>query len=368
MKKLPVFVLLLLIVTSAFSQRAGKKEKEDKKISFAGIPIVNYNRSIEFIFGGIGTVFYPINKQDTISPSSSTMVVGMYATNKTSMLLGVQQLYLKQDIWRSTLAVGSGNIFFQYFQGLPTLPPPAGINDGDEGIWIDFNTEMKFFYFDVKRKVIGDLYAGVLFLGNRTITTFDIDVPGLPPTEADLFSLGYNLSYDTRDNVNFPTKGIFAQFENSFIREAFGATQDFNKYKVVFNHFLDLRKNSKSILVSRFYADVASGDVPFQGQNVIGRDDLRGYAQGEFRGNQVYALQAELRQNVHKRFGVIGFLGFGLAVEKIADIGSAPFLPSAGGGIRYQMIPKEGINIGFDAGVGRNDWSLTFRIGETFGR
>jgi len=43
-------------------------------------------------------------------------------------------------------------------------------------------------------------------------------------------------------------------------------------------------------------------------------------------------------------------------------------LPSVGFGVRYLMIGKEKINIGVDVGFGRDDWSLAFRIGETFGR
>jgi hypothetical protein len=32
------------------------------------------------------------------------------------------------------------------------------------------------------------------------------------------------------------------------------------------------------------------------------------------------------------------------------------------------MLPSEKVNIGIDAGVGKGDYSLTFRIGESFGR
>ena len=41
-------------------------------------------------------------------------------------------------------------------------------------------------------------------------------------------------------------------------------------------------------------------------------------------------------------------------------------LPAAGAGIRFNVFPKNHFNIGMDIGVGREDWSLEFRIGEAF--
>jgi hypothetical protein len=68
------------------------------------------------------------------------------------------------------------------------------------------------------------------------------------------------------------------------------------------------------------------------------------------------------------KFGMVGFLGVASAVEKLGDVFNTQLLPGVGAGIRYKMIPSMKINIGFDAAIGRDDYSLTFRIGETFGR
>jgi len=180
--------------------------------------------------------------------------------------------------------------------------------------------------------------------------------------------LGFNLLFDNRDNVNFPVEGYFIQFANNYIRKGLGSSNNYESYEVSATNFWDIKDNNKSILVSRIYADIAAGDVPFQGENVVGGDDLRGYSQGKYRGNQVYAVQAELRQNIYKKFGMVGFIGFGTAVDKMTNIPDSEFLPSAGVGVRYLMVAKEKMNVGIDVGVGKDDWSLTFRIGETFGR
>ena len=50
------------------------------------------------------------------------------------------------------------------------------------------------------------------------------------------------------------------------------------------------------------------GDVPFQGQNVVGQDDIRGYSSGKYRDNQAYVIQAEYRWRFYKKFEWWGFL------------------------------------------------------------
>ena len=65
---------------------------------------------------------------------------------------------------------------------------------------------------------------------------------------------------------------------------------------------------------------------------------------------------------------MVGFLGVASAVEKFSDIFSSELLPGVGAGLRYRMIPSMKINIGVDGGIGKDDRSLTFRIGESFGR
>ncbi len=358
--------ILMLVPFLSFSQEKDtiSKSKPDKKVTFAAMPIINYNRSIGFIAGAMTSGYYKINKNDTISPSSSTMLVGMYSTSSTYMALAVQKLYLNEDRWRINYILGTGDIYFQFFAG----------GDGtiiEEGRWIDYNTSVDFMLLDIKRQLIKNLYIGLEGTLNKSNTVYEVEDPIYeenPTSKANLNSLGYNFLYDSRDHVNFPTEGFFIQYKNSYVREAFGATEKFDQFEIAANYFWDIKNNGNSILVSRAFADIASGDVPFEGQNIIGRDDLRGYSEGKYRGNQVYAVQAELRQHLYKKLGMVGFLGIGAAVDEISEIGDALMLPSIGFGVRYLMIGKEKINIGFDVGFGRDDWSLSFRIGETFGR
>jgi outer membrane protein assembly factor BamA len=310
----------------------------------------------------MGQMFYKLNAKDTISPSSSTMLVGIYTTSKSYFTAAVQTFYFNEDKWRSNVIAGYGNMFFQFNTAGQAI---TNIED----VWIDYNTNIKYLYANIQRRVFPGFFAGVEGTINSAETEYDIEIQGKKPnTSSKMNSLGYNFLYDNRNNINYTTKGFFVNYKNSFIREAFGATHEYDLFEIAANYFWDINKNSKSILVSRFYSIIASGDVPFEGQNFVGRDDLRGYSKGEFRGNQVYTAQLELRQNIYKKFGMVGFLGAGYAVPELSDLKDAEIAPSIGLGLRYLMLPSEKINIGVDVGLGKDDWSLSFRIGETFGR
>jgi hypothetical protein len=84
--------------------------------------------------------------------------------------------------------------------------------------------------------------------------------------------------------------------------------------------------------------------------------------------DQVYSLQAEYRWNFYKRWGMVAFAGVASAVANFSEIPDSQFLPGVGAGVRFRMLPSEKINIGIDGGVGKGDYSITFRIGESFGR
>ena len=122
------------------------------------------------------------------------------------------------------------------------------------------------------------------------------------------------------------------------------------------------------MLVARATLNIATGNVPFEGQTVVGGEDIRGYSQGKYRNDQVYTLQAEYRWNFYGKWGIVAFAGLASAVANVSDITDSPLLPGVGAGLRFRMLPSERVNIGVDAAVGKGDYSITFRIGEAFGR
>src|SRR6185436_4051470 len=100
-----------------------------------------------------------------------------------------------------------------------------------------------------------------------------------------------------------------------------GSDYSFVRYLVTYNRFFNLNKShEKKVLAVRASFNIATGNVPFEGQTVVGGDDIRGYSEGKYRGDQVYTLQTEYRWNFYKRWGMVAFAGLASAVANFSDI------------------------------------------------
>ncbi len=357
MRYLLSIIFFFLISASSFAQL---KTDTSKRVNFAAIPMINYNQTFGFSAGAMGQMYYKLNKKDTISPSSSTGVFGIYTTNKTYFAAAFQKLYINEDKWRLTMAAGFGNLNFQYWQEFGNFG----------GGFIDFGTSATFSMIKAERKVYKQLYVGLSYTYSNATTVFDL--PDFIPDEwrydeRSLNNVGYLLNYDDREHQLNPYGGFNVEFKNAFYRTIINSDNNFEVYNFTYNHYYKL-KNNRNIIATRVRVNIAAGDVPFQGQNVVGQDDIRGYSSGKYRDNQVYAIQAEYRWRFYKKLGLVGFAGVATAVENMAEIPQTELLPGIGLGFRYLLIESERINIGMDFAVGKGDWGIYFRIGESFGR
>ncbi|MEO6168348.1 MAG: BamA/TamA family outer membrane protein [Chitinophagales bacterium] len=351
--------LTLLVLLAGTAMQAQDSSKKDFKL--AGIPIINYNRTQGIQIGAMGAAYFKVNKEDTISPSSSAGLAGLYTSEKSYMLFGFSQLYLAKDKWRIRAAAGTLDINFQFYYDVPVIAV---------GDFVDYTTKANVLAFQLQRNIFRRVYAGILgnYVSATTTFKFPSELGGDSSTTSTLNNIGYIFTNDTRDNVNYPVRGMFLNFKNQFYRDWVGSDYDYTQFIIGYNQFFVLQKNEKHVIVARANVDIATGNVPFEGQSVVGMDDIRGYSQGEYRGNQIYTLQAEYRWNFYKRFGMVGFFGLASAVDNFNDIFSSQVLPGVGAGFRFRMIRSEKVNIGIDGAVGRNDYSITFRIGEAFAR
>lgn len=362
---MPKFVTTILLLFTVFCAGLGQKGpaiKKRQKTGIAAIPMINYNRTQGIVAGALVTGFYKINNKDTISPSSSTGVIGIYTEEKSYAFLTYSQLFFDEDRWRILAAAGTVDINFQFF-----LDNPAS----STGNFYDYSTRANLVMMQLQRNIFKRIYLGPTASLMKSTTTFGF--PGASGEDSvhrtNLNYVGYIVSNDTRDHVQYPTRGMFVNFKNQFYRSWAGSGYNFERYWITYNQFFKLSATSeKKILAVRGSFNIASGNVPFEGQTVVGGDDIRGYSQGKYRNNQVYAMQAEYRWNFYKRWGMVAFAGVASAVAKLSDIPKNQLLPGIGAGLRFRMLPSEKINIGVDYGVGKDDYSITFRIGEAFGR
>jgi outer membrane protein assembly factor BamA len=347
-------LVIFLMSHMLFSQGAEETEQQKEKIDkpkFAAIPVPNYNESTGFGLGAIATLLYPMDREDEISPPSSTTIFGFYAKNKTNVLGAAQKFHLKEDKYRFTLALARASVNFQYYA------------ENIGGVFIDFNTGSKFGLIKGEIEVLSDFYLGLKYRYMRSRTKFDIPIEYDPP-ENTYSGLGPTVSYDTRDNTFNSYNGYFLELETLFNHSTLGSDQNYSIYEFKANRYVALKDNQR--LALRLFLKVGIGDVPFEDQAVMGMTDLRGYSSGKYRANQKYTIQGEYRWTFYKKFGMVAFAGMGWVTDRMSEIRLEDTLPGAGLGLRYMMIPQYRINIGIDFAVGKDDIAFYFRINEAF--
>ena len=354
------YILLLVLIinnTSSSAQGLGGSAKGsgdlgEENFSFVPVPYINYSRTLEFAIGAIPMAMYKLNPEDTVSPASITGLLGVYTTNDSWFGMFFQRFYLQQDNWRITAAGGLGTVNFKFYLDAPL----SG--------FINYNTQADFLFAEVQRRVYKKLYAGINYTYTKFDTRFDTELP-IDPDETSLHGLGLKLAFDDRDDVYYPRSGILTEadlitypefFENDFVS---------NKIEVKHNMYFSMREDT-DVLAGRLYGGIGIGDLSFEQQFIVGRQDIRGYTQGAYRGDQLIALQGEYRWNFHDKLSAVGFAGLATVFDSINEDDNGILLPGIGSGIRYNIFPKYHMNAGIDVAFGKDDWGIYFKVGEAF--
>jgi hypothetical protein len=356
------FVLLPVILYSQESdlelQEATKTDStvtdstKSSRFKFAAVPVINYDPAFEWNLAALVNVFFKVSLADTVSPLSMAGGMVGYTTNGTWYWGLYTKLYFDKDNYRTTFAYGDASVNFQYYDELSET-------------FIDFNTLHDFFLLEQQRRVYKRWYFGLRYRNQKAKTKYEVEGETGDPEKQNMNNLGAVVSHDTRDFIYNPYRGDYMNFKTAHYRDAWGSDYIFDQYEFDFTKFFFI--SDHKVVAGRVAAFVATGDVPFEGQYVVGREDIRGYTNGKHRGEQVYDVQAEYRWNFYQRWGMVAFGGVATAVDRPKEITWSGLLPGVGAGARFMAIKSEKINIGIDVAFGKDDWGIYFRIGEVWG-
>ncbi|KWR91708.1 BamA/TamA family outer membrane protein [Cupriavidus sp. IDO] len=172
---------------------------------------------------------------------------------------------------------------------------------------------------------------------------------------------GLVVDYDSRDNIFYPNRGTYAEFEAQFARAGFGSTQTFNMYNARGFTWLPLARTL--ILGLRADTRFSTGDVPFYAQPFI---DLRGVQKGRYQDRNALATEVELRWDVTPRWSVLGFTGAGKAYGRWHDFSDATTVVSVGAGFRYMIARKLGVSIGIDVAHSKDQNAFYIQVGSAW--
>jgi len=337
-----------------------KKEKRGSLV-IAPIPISTpaFGSGLLLVVGYV----FKFNEQDNVSPPSWIGGAGVGTSNGSRALVLGGRLYLKENKYQTTLAVGKGRANLDFF-GIGRIP-------GRDAISVPLSMEGSFFFGEGMKNIGHNIFIGPRYQFRRLSARIDGERPpgGFEIPQLDIKSnsaaLGFHVQRDLRDSTFYPTKGSLFDFTADFFAPAFGSRREYQAYKIAYNGFKELKP--RNILAYRAMACSANGSVPFYDLCLYGyNSDLRGYTTGQFQNRRMFATQAEYRYEWRKRLGFVGFGGIGSVQRAWSDFRTDQFLPAAGFGVRFKLDKKNHINYRIDLAFGREGRSLSIGVGEAF--
>ena len=363
------FLLLAPIRTILGQETETDSLFDSSSKTFLTLPLIINNPAFQTGFGAVPMYFFKFDKEDQHSPPSMASVIGLYSTNKSYVLLGSARLFWNEDRNRASIAFGPTRVNYDF------------VYETDEGqdIQLVYSELRNFIVLEYSRKIIGDFYLGVLYLGTQTNYRFNEGTDEQNEFTKRFFeendikdnfisSLGLNVSFDNRDYVYYPTSGASFSIRPKVFRSWLGSDNDY--LDTDFNATYFRSWTFRNVLGISLAGGIASGDVPFDGYQTYGtRNNLRGYPGGKYRGKNMVALQAEYRRIIHNRWGAVAFAGTGSVWgnDQQEESFERNWLPSAGIGARYMVSKEKRINIRLDYALGVDgNQGLYFGIMEAF--
>lgn len=332
--------------------------------TFIPLPVLFYQPETGTGFGALASYLFRPGRQPPSVPASEFGGYAIYTTRKQILTSLGTRLYLSGGALRL-----AGNV--QYIK-FPTKFWGIG-NDTPGSAEEDYTPRTLLAVVEGQREVRRGWFLGARVQAARRTLREMADsgqlVTGTVPGSADgaMVEGTLLLTYDARDNTIYPTRGHYHQ------AGVLGASTDLGSDFGYAGTRLDLRgylsPARRHVLALRAVGETRSGIPPFDVLPQLGGDVLlRGYYQGRFRDRTLVALQTEYRMPVIWRIGVVAFAEAGQVSPRVGALRLAAFKASLGGGLRFLLSPREGLNVRADYGYGLDVKSGGFylAIGEAF--
>jgi len=338
---------------------------DEKTGEFLIVPVPFANPTIGAgLFVLAGTIFRP-NPDDKVSPPSTLGGGGMYSTNNSWGLGLGGSMFLDEDRWRIGAALAYADVNYRLYG--------VGQEFGGVGKSVRISQQVLMLQASVLYGLGGNFHIGPVFRmfrvetelnDGRPIKVGPIDIP-VDPRRARQVSLGAQFTFDTRDDVFYPREGQFVDAQARFYREALGGRNDYEIYSLAANTYHSMAE--RTVLAGRLFWRMADGQVPFYGLSYLGTGpDIRGYEVGRYQDKILIAVQAEIRQELLKNFGVEAFAGFGQVQREMNNFRFSDFLPGIGAGVTYDVAADSTVNMRADVAWGVDGWVFYLGVGQAF--
>lgn len=346
---------LLLPASSAFAQNPTEDQKrtaadaaEKATTDWGGMPLLFRTPETGMALGGVLLYTSGLDKK-----RASPIISGLMYTEKKQILWGVGAREILSGEDSSLYAYTEIAKFPQTFfgTGRHTLRSDATA----------YQEERQNLEFGGDRELIPHLsVGGGLIMRNDKFESLESEGEGLlgfgryrgedggPQRGAQV----YLLWESTNDNY-FPTQGMKIQlFSQHYIKD-WGSRYPFSGQKLDARFYQMLTPHW--VQAYQLYMQNLNGDPPFyQLAQMGGNDLLRGFYKGRYRDRKLIIAQTETRYRFSKYWNWVGFGGVGSVGHDWHEMTDSALKSSYGTGVRYQISPKQKINVRLDVGWGHD--------------
>jgi hypothetical protein len=215
------------------------------------------------------------------------------------------------------------------------------------------------FMFRIARS---NFWLGGSYVFSKTkVTLFEEnDISWLDPFDFDLINSGVTLltQYETYNNILSPSKGVNIELNLRSYFEFLGSDKSSQKLTfsaIVFHPVMD-----RWVAGIRLESMLATESTPFFLKPYI---YLRGVPAMRYQGNFTVLAETEQYVRVYKRWGLVGFAGYGRNIPDLESWDGGNHVWNAGGGFRYLLARQLGLQMGMDVGKGPEDWAFYIVLG-----
>ena len=203
------------------------------------------------------------------------------------------------------------------------------------------------------------MLGGNYIYAKTKVTAFeDSKLPFIKPMDFELVNSMLSVigEYENFDNIFSPEKGLRANITFSQNLEFIGADREYGRLTAFSHYYLPLIPK-KWISGFRFEGQIATGDPPFYSYPYL---IMRGVPAMRYQGKYTALVETEQLWMFTRRWGVLGFAGYGQTFYDNVDGNKAW---NAGGGFRYLLARKFGLKMGIDVGFSPDDWAVYMVFG-----
>jgi outer membrane protein assembly factor BamA len=331
-------------------------------VNWFAYPFIFYTPETDWAFGAGGILYFKLSDQLKSKPSSVT-ASGYYTVNNQFDISILPEIYLNQDKYLLSTKFNYSEVF-DFFYGIgPTSPDIENNQYFQRNFILNVKFQLEAFKKNFKLGPIYELRSmNVLKKENNPFLDSNLVRGSNGGTTS---GLGIIASYDTRDNIFYPSQGSFYQFSATYYSKTFGSDFDYDKYILDARRYLSFFP--KHILALQAYVMIEFAYPPFYELALLGGDKvMRGYLYGRYRDRLYYAFQAEYRLPFIWRFGFVVFGGLGDVASKMSKIEIATIKPTYGFGVRFRLDELQKLDLRVDFGFGKDTDGIYFSLNQAF--